>query len=289
MNAIVNFDFEGHGIRTVMREEMPWFVAADICRVLGIGNPAETVRRLDDDEKGIISTDTLGGTQDVVIVSESGLYTIVLRCRDAVKQGSAPHRFRKWVTADVLPALRKHGTYSMPPSVPRPVRRSRYRGGLHPAEVSSWAYAVQISHRVHGRDGAQSVWDSSPLPPVPPKRLESLLRNWTGLDALRHLMDLDIGNGTLGELVGLALGDRPKRKDMEEYGVRILDLTEGPVMMVADDHHFLRKGFEGTDICYAWNDWLRKLPGAYRAKKPMMIDNRMRRGVLLPLSVVMGE
>ncbi|MCW4597617.1 hypothetical protein MB831_09045, partial [Pasteurella multocida subsp. multocida] len=58
-------------------------------------------------------TDTLGGKQEMKIVSESGMYTLILRCRDAVKKGSVLHRFRKWVTAEVLPQIRKTGKYEV--------------------------------------------------------------------------------------------------------------------------------------------------------------------------------
>nr|WP_244108156.1 BRO family protein [Burkholderia ambifaria] len=67
--------------------------------------------KLDDDEKGVGSTDTLGGHQQVGIVSEPGMYTLVFRCRDAVKPGTVPYRFRRWVTRDVLPSIRKTGRY----------------------------------------------------------------------------------------------------------------------------------------------------------------------------------
>jgi len=77
----------------------------------GCGNPSEALRNLDHDEKGLSSTDTPSGFQDMLIVSESGMYTLVLRCRDAVKCGTVPYRFRRWVTREVLPSIRKTGRY----------------------------------------------------------------------------------------------------------------------------------------------------------------------------------
>lgn len=91
----------------------PWFNAAEVCRAIGITNHRDAVRKLDDDEKGVGSTDTLGGEQETIIISESGLYTLILRCRDAVTPGTIPYRFRKWVTAEVLPAIRQTGQYSI--------------------------------------------------------------------------------------------------------------------------------------------------------------------------------
>ncbi|WGD31205.1 Bro-N domain-containing protein [Ancylobacter sp. WKF20] len=292
MNAIVNFDFEGHGIRTVLREEMPWFVAADICRVLGLRDVSDAVRKLDEDEKGRASTPTLGGEQELLIVSESGLYTIVLRSRDAVTPGSVPHRFRKWVTAEVLPALRKTGTYSLPERPRRPLR-PRFKGGIHPAEVRAWASASRAYHEAYGKKAAQELIEQSPLPQVSSTaRGHSLLPagKWRAKDALEFLLDLRVGDGlSLGDLVQAAVEDKKKRRDLEEYGVMLIDLRDGPSLIVADDHIFLRQGFEETEICYAWNDRLRLLPGAHRTTKPLMLNGKLRRGVLVPLAVVLGE
>ena len=110
-HAIRNFAFDDHLVRVVMRGEDPWFVLLDVCRVLGLVNPAKAALPLDEDEKGLTSSYTLGGQQDVLVVSESGLYTIILRSRAATTPGSPPHRFRKWVTAEVLPAIRRTGAH----------------------------------------------------------------------------------------------------------------------------------------------------------------------------------
>ena len=111
------FNFENHSIRALVINNEPWFVVKDLCDTLGITNPSKAILNLDDDEK-MISTDSnlkLGsagnGAQSLALVSESGMYTLILRCRDAVKKGSVPHRFRKWVTAEVLPEIRKTGKY----------------------------------------------------------------------------------------------------------------------------------------------------------------------------------
>ncbi|EEE1025796.1 hypothetical protein B6171_005306 [Salmonella enterica subsp. enterica serovar Miami] len=101
-------------IRTHLINEEPWFVAADVCAVLGIVNSRDALNKLDEDERGVALTDTLSGSQKMAIINESGLYTLILRCRDAVKPGTVPHRFRKWVTNEVLPAIRKTGHYHHP-------------------------------------------------------------------------------------------------------------------------------------------------------------------------------
>lgn len=106
------FNFESHAVRIVMRDGNPWFVAADVCAALELGNPTMAMRALDEDEKALSSIEGLSrGNDQANIISESGMYTLVLRCRDAVKPGTVPHRFRKWVTAEVLPTIRKTGAY----------------------------------------------------------------------------------------------------------------------------------------------------------------------------------
>ncbi|HAS1004894.1 TPA: BRO-like protein [Enterobacter cloacae] len=106
------FSFESScNIRAVMVDGNPWFVAADVCSAIGIKHSASAMRTLDNDEKGVHSMHTPGGQQDFTIINESGLYTLILRCRDAVTPGTIPYRFRKWVTGEVLPQIRQTGRY----------------------------------------------------------------------------------------------------------------------------------------------------------------------------------
>ncbi|HDR1007674.1 TPA: Bro-N domain-containing protein [Pasteurella multocida] len=115
-NQLSIFTFETHSIRTLAINNEPWFVAKDLCDTLGIANSRDALLKLDDDEKttvGLTDSQAGSGAQSISIVSESGMYTLILRCRDAVKKGSTPHRFRKWVTAEVLPQIRKTGKYEV--------------------------------------------------------------------------------------------------------------------------------------------------------------------------------
>lgn len=110
-SQLSTYNFESHTIRTLAINNEPWFIAKDVCDAIGIDNNRKALLALDEDEKGVTLSNTLGGKQEMNIISESGMYTLILRCRDAVKKGSVPHRFRKWVTAEVLPAIRKTGKY----------------------------------------------------------------------------------------------------------------------------------------------------------------------------------
>lgn len=120
MNEIIPFSFEGAEIRTVYKNDDPWFVAMDVCKALGIGNPRKAIQVLDDDEKGVTLSDTVGGKQEMNIINESGLYILILRSRNALKPGTLQHRFRKWVTNEVLPVIRKTGSYHPAPSASSP-------------------------------------------------------------------------------------------------------------------------------------------------------------------------
>lgn len=111
-NSTLTFPFLAREVRARVDEHAaPWFNANDVCAALGISNPRDAVSRLDEDEKGVGISDTLGGPQEATFISESGLYTLILRSQDAITPGTTAHRFRKWVTAEVLPALRRHGYY----------------------------------------------------------------------------------------------------------------------------------------------------------------------------------
>lgn len=94
-------------VRVVLIEGDPWWVASDVCRVLEIVHPASAMRLLDDDEKGVHSMHTPGGDQQFSIVNESGLYSLILRSRKAEAKA-----FKRWVTREVIPSIRRTGTYS---------------------------------------------------------------------------------------------------------------------------------------------------------------------------------
>jgi prophage antirepressor-like protein len=102
------FDFEGRQVRIVTDAQgEPWFVAADVLSTISLDRKA--LERLDDDEKGVNSIHTPGGVQEMTTVNEPGLYALVLGSRKAEAK-----RFKRWVTHEVLPAIRKTGSYAMP-------------------------------------------------------------------------------------------------------------------------------------------------------------------------------
>lgn len=107
-NEVQVWNYESSEIRTVQINGEPWFVLSDVCKVLELSSPHKVAERLDGDEKGRNQIPTLGGVQEMAVVNESGLYTVILR---SDKPQAKP--FRKWVTSEVLPSIRKHGSYSV--------------------------------------------------------------------------------------------------------------------------------------------------------------------------------
>ncbi len=108
MNGLQVFSYNSSEVRTVMRDGEPWFCLKDVCAVLGISKYRDVAARLDPDEREPVRVDTLGGTQEMVFINKSGLYSVILR---SDKPEAKP--FRKWVTSDVLPTIRKTGGYGV--------------------------------------------------------------------------------------------------------------------------------------------------------------------------------
>ena len=104
-NKMMIFENEQFGqVRTVNIDGNPWFVSVDVCTALGVSRTA--VRRLDEDEKGVRSMHTLGGTQRLAVVNEYGLYNLILGSRKPEAKD-----FKRWITHEVIPSIRKNGAY----------------------------------------------------------------------------------------------------------------------------------------------------------------------------------
>lgn len=105
---LIPFSFEGKSVRVIKQGDAPHWVLVDVCTVLEIGNSRKAASRLDDDEKGVTISDTLGGPQEMTTINESGLWSLVLTSRKPEAK-----RFKKWLTSEVIPAIRKTGGYMM--------------------------------------------------------------------------------------------------------------------------------------------------------------------------------
>lgn len=112
MNDVTIFNFDGADFRVIIRDGQPWFVAKDVLGVLDLNNVTNALRNLDEDERGLQILNTLGGPQEMTVITESGLYALIMRSNKPEAR-----RFRKWVTSEVLPTIRKHGAYATPQTI----------------------------------------------------------------------------------------------------------------------------------------------------------------------------
>lgn len=110
MNELKIFENKQFGtIRTVEIDSTPYFVGKDVAEVLGYSNPRDALaKRVDDEDKGVANCDTLGGKQQLTVINESGLYSLILSSKLPKAK-----EFKRWVTSEVLPAIRKHGVYAV--------------------------------------------------------------------------------------------------------------------------------------------------------------------------------
>ncbi|MFO7172592.1 MAG: Bro-N domain-containing protein [Bacillota bacterium] len=164
--SLMEFSFEGRPVRTVTIDGEPWFIAKDVCEVLGLaGDPGQHLRRLDDDEKGLIPVQTPGGIQRMAAVNEPGLYALILGSR---KSSEEVRRFKRWVTHEVLPTLRRTGTYSIQPLTPteallRAVQilaeQERQIRALQAAQAQQQEMLTILGHRIDSLDTANIEGD----------------------------------------------------------------------------------------------------------------------------------
>lgn len=112
MTALSIFTHGIQSVHTALIDGEPWFVASDVASILELGNIRSSLALLDDDERGVHTVDTLGGPQSMTVISESGLYSLVLRSRKPEAR-----EFKRWITREVIPTIRKTGSYSNTPAL----------------------------------------------------------------------------------------------------------------------------------------------------------------------------
>ena len=108
-NEMKVFNFKENEVRTVVKDDEIWFVAKDVCGILGIGNPSATLKRLSETMKGINSINTIQGAQEVLVINEPGVYKLAFTSRK-----KEADEFTDWLAIDVIPSIRKHGAYMTP-------------------------------------------------------------------------------------------------------------------------------------------------------------------------------
>jgi prophage antirepressor-like protein len=199
MNAaspVVPFYFQSNEVRTISLNNDPWFVAKDVCDVLELANVSRAVEGLDEDEKGVSKVHTLRGEQEMIIISESGLYTLIIRSN---KPQAKP--FRKWVTAEVLPSIRKTGTYNLKDSKTVKVNHTHLRGSMAPGGLD-----------------IRYTMDLSKIITRPNRTTIELLERLTGIQMTDVLLDAHDG----GDLIGRFIDECYIRDDSAGMPSRIL-------------------------------------------------------------------
>lgn len=112
MSNIIPFEYNSRQVRTIVKDGEPWFVAKDVCEILELGDVSKAVSRLPEIMKGTNSILTLGGNQEMLVVSEAGLYKLVFTSRKPEAE-----KFTDWVATEVIPSIRKHGAYMTPETI----------------------------------------------------------------------------------------------------------------------------------------------------------------------------
>lgn len=295
MSNIIPFAFEGADVRVMMRVDAPWFVLADVCRVLEIGNPRQAATRLDDDEKGVITNDTPGGSQDMTIINESGLYSLVMTSRK-----EAARRFKKWVTAEVLPTIRRTGRYEMPVtaqatasvsvSMPAPAPVPVTRGVLSSRERNSQIALVKLVNDLFGPEKAAAIYRASPLPQVEgdvaPPALE--VAEMDGPGCLAHLLRTKVArsNLTVADMVMVARRDPFTRSRLAATGVMVNPDGWPGHLAIAVKNPRLQFVFTDTPWAVDWRAALMTLPGAQPSPGIMGFGGPTCGAVILPWDVL---
>ena len=174
--TIMPFQYHTHPVRVVMQEAIPWWIAKDVCDILEISKHRDALARLDADERGSVVVDTPGGSQTMGAVNESGLYHLIFQSRKA-----EANAFRKWVTADVLPQIRRTGRYRhLPPDEVSLATETVI--ALQQQLIDLQATQIQIHYRLHPRLARDTYRQ-----PVTPAERDDMLRLRLQGEALRDI------------------------------------------------------------------------------------------------------
>jgi prophage antirepressor-like protein len=259
MTELTIFAYESSAVRTVRKDGEPWFVATDIAKILGYKEAKDMARMLDDDEKGAHILPTLGGEQELLIISESGLYAAILKSRREEAK-----KFRKWVTSEVLPSIRKTGGY-IDPEVVRAIPKVPAHEADHAVAAARSFNAMMRAGRAMGLPLAQAalrandsalrrsgvdvmaemgvsvddlVIPTEPKPDAPPDPIAEGIAAWAA--------SIDGGLWSMEEIIAQAFGVTPASGKYLRLAVRV-----GPALSAEG---FMRRKYrrDGKKLCNFW-------------------------------------
>lgn len=291
MGAMQAFNFEDKAVRSLLRDDEPWFVGKDICAALGLkGDVGQHTRRLDEDEKGLITDQTLGGVQEISIISEPGVYRLVFTSRT-----EGAERFKRWLAHDVLPVLRRTGRFEVSPldedELPRLEHGQLW--GQPVAKINAAARLIGVANRIYGPEAARALWEREKGLPKLAKLSITALSGHASDDPTgcwKHLMRSSAGDGrTVGQILDLALHDKmTATKTLPSYGMMFVGTGANSFLAIANQSRFLASAFAATQWADDWRLAFCQLPGAAPAKAAMRFDGEDRtKGVLIPKSSVL--
>lgn len=278
MNAIVPHIFEDKLVRSIMRNDGPWFVGKDVCHVLDIKNESHALARLDDDERAGSLIATQFGEKESIIISEPGVFRLIFTSRKPEAE-----RFKRWLAHEVLPALRRDGHFAMPGEP----REAASPFAIAPGALAESKFRLDLvaeCRKLHGHESARALWKELGLP-LP------AAQDWPAHDrpiaaaraCLEDILTTRPG-GRAGEPVHHLI-DRAEDDDDQAIaalkGMGIV-VVEGGIV-VANISAFLEKFFEGSEMAKGkWRYWLRRLPGARCDGRSRRYGAIMSRGTFVP-------
>ena len=149
------FTYQEKQVRTMAINGEPWFVARDVCEALEMADVSMTVSRLDDDEKGASLICTPGGNQEMLIVNEPGLYSLILGSRKPEAKA-----FKRWITHEVIPAIRKTGSYIAPSSPTEALLQAVQILAQQEKQIKALVAATEVlNHRIDNMDAINTIGD----------------------------------------------------------------------------------------------------------------------------------
>jgi len=191
--ALLQGDIFANDVRIVWENDAPLFVMKDVCDVLGITWYRNAQQRLHKDERCGVTVHTLGGPQEMMAVTESGLYHLIFMSTKPVAKA-----FRRWVTSEVLPALRRHGYYAMP---------GAGNTGVGPAPCVHETASHYLENRGLSHLGASGV--SLRCRNLCEARGIAYTQSWSGFQYPVHILDLAVAGRDEGATRGPAVPDKP--------------------------------------------------------------------------------
>lgn len=274
-----------------MVDGAPWFVAGDVAKVLGYTHGPHMTRQIDEEDRGVRKVDTPGGPQKLSIINESGLYAAILASRRAEAR-----RFKRWVTAEVLPALRAQGFYvaaaTEPPATPG--RDVAHPAARLPADQRAdpmfWLDVIKTAARVAGKTEARRMWAISNLPPLSTDNTD--IPSAEGDAALDHLLaaEADRGGTRIVDLILAASADQAGvAKVLERNGVKLKrDGREVHGVCLSTSSPVLRRIYGGTRWDNGhWRKVLRTIPEV-RSGPVTRYGGTSSKTLLIPIDVVMA-